>query len=448
MNLNQSKLIATVSIDLTDIPKSFEILEQKIALELKKTKLELLQQSFALFEKSQLKKARYILKDRRPKLFHTTLGEISYSRYRVFDRKLKKNTYLLDDWLGLVGSEKVSSLLKNEIIRLAVDVPFRFVAREIEHWTHNRLSKDVVWSLSQKVGNDRWNEKSSKRVWNRHEALPKPQEVIGDNPPADLICIGLDATYVKRQEKKHRVKTKHDMKVAVLYTGKEKENGDQKLTDKSLVVASPHETLDHFLGRVVTSAIENYGLNQNTKVLLFGDGDAWIRRFREFIPQAHYRLDPWHVFEKIKLHLGVDQIPSDWIKLVYGKPDELIFEIQKHEKALCDDIDKLKANELINYLKNNREGLLPWKIDEETQRKNPELFKWGSGHVESQIELAVCDRHKQNRMSWSKKGLQNLSTLREDKLNQHRKPKFKFTTPPKAFRIDLGALGVLSVFPH
>ncbi len=448
MSINQSKLSVTISIDLFDIPKSFQILEQKISREVQKAKLEILKQSFAAFEAAFIGKEQIAVKDRRVKLFHTVLGEISYARYRVHDHRLKKSFYPLDDWLEVLDGGNVSKSLQEELTRLATDVPYRFVAREIEHWTLNHLSKDAVWNILQKIGKKTWEEKSQRRVWNRHEALPKPSEIVGEELPENILCIGLDGTFVKRQEKAVRIKSKHDVKVAVLYTGKEKKNGDCALTNKHLVVASPNEKLDHFLGRVTATGIEHYGLSQSTTVLLFGDGDVWIRRFKDFIPQAHYRLDPWHVFEKIKFNLGIKEIPQEWIKLVYGKPDQLIQEIKKHSLALCDDSDTIKANELIRYLQNNREGLLPWTIDTEIQKKNPELFRWGSGHVESQIELAVCDRHKQNRMSWSKNGLQNLSTLREDKLNHHKKPKFQYTTPPKPFRINLGALGVLPIYPQ
>lgn len=446
-----SKLRVEISIDVQSLPNSFKDLERKIHSEIQKAKLELLDQAFQAFEACALSKPHIVLKDRREKWFHTILGEIHYPRYRVFDRKEKKTRYPLDEWLGISEQHaNISASLKEELERLAVDVPYRFVAREIQHWTNNKLSKDTVWDVVQSVGATRWEKKNSERRFNRYEALPKKAEIVGEQPPAEILCIGMDGTYVKSQEKKKRLKKKHDVKVAVLYTGKEKQNGDMKLTGRQTVIQARDEKLDQFLGRVVAKAIDHYGLNQETTVLLFGDGDAWIRRFQDYIPQAHYRLDPWHVMEKIKDAFGLEELPKEWIKLIYGKPDALIAEIEELERSLAADpsANQQKIQDLMGYLKNNRQGLLPWRVSKEIQKRHCLLFTWGSGHVESQIEVAVCDRHKQRRMSWSRKGLQNLSTLREDKLNQYQKPKYSCTTPPMPFRIKLGSLGVLPHYPQ
>ena len=438
------------SIDTTNLPDTFEEFEKKIKLKVKEIKQEMLRQGFEAFEAKTLsKKKSYAIKDRRKKDYHTVHGEISYERYRVYDRKNKCYRYPLDEWLGIFDQGTVASGLVQELERLAVDCPYRFVEKEIRHWTGNNLTKDTIWSIIQSVGKKRWEEKTNIRRWNRYDPLPLPNEVHGKEKPVEILCIGMDATYVKRQEHKRRLSKKHDVKVAVMYSGKEKINGDMVLTNKQTVIQARDEKLNEFLGRVVAKAISHYGLNQSTTVLLFGDGDPWIRRFKNYIPQAHYRLDPWHVFEKIKLAFGLEKAPNEWKKLTYGKPDELIFQISQCQASLCNDetTHHSKITDLINYLKNNREGLLPWSVPKELIQKHNLLFTWGSGHVESQIQIAVYDRHKQNRMSWSSRGLQNLSTLREDKLNKYQKPKFTCTSPPKRYKMKLGSLGVLSITP-
>lgn len=450
MDTNQSKLRFEITIDVTELPQSFKEIEQTIQGEVKKAKAELMREAMGVYEKRLLRNPCLVLKDRREKRFYTALGEISYPRYRVYDRKTHNVRYPVDEWLGIFDQGKVSESLRDELVRLAVDVPYRFVAREIQHWTGNDLNKDTIWSELQEIGQKRWQEKDKNRRFNRYEVLPKPSEIVGKKPPAEILCVGMDATYVKSQEKKRRLKTKHDVKVAVLYTGKHKRGGDRSLTDRQTVIQAKGEKLDQFLGRVVAKGIEHYGLNQNTTVLLFGDGDSWIRRFKDYIPQTHYRLDPWHVMEKIKNTFGIKKMPRSWIKMIYGNPDALIAEIRTHQAALVADptTEQSKMEDLIQYLKNNREGLLPWRVDPDLKKRHRELFTWGSGHVESQIEIAVYDRHKQNRMSWSKNGLRNLSTLREDKLNNHQLPKYSCTSAPKSFKINLGSLGVWSNHPQ
>lgn len=452
-NKQSPKTIKTeIVIDISRFPDTFAEMEKDILKQIEKAKQDLLKQIFLSFEEHVLPKPRYVLKDRRSKRFHTIIGEQSYERYRVYDRKTDKIMCPLDEWLGVEGKEKVCGLLRDEIVRLSVDCPYRFVARELKHWTANDLNKDTVWSVTQRAGQKCWEEKNSKRRWRRHEPLPSVDQVTPNEnhvQPSEILCIGLDGTYVKRQEKRVRVRTKHDVKVAVLYTGKKKVHGDMKLTCRTTVIQGRTEKLDDFLGRVTSTAIEQYGLNKNTTTLLFGDGDAWIKRFKDYVPQAHYRLDPWHVYDKILQAFGLEEMPSEWKRLVYGNPDGLIAEIKNLQNSLAADTttNHIKISELITYLENNKDGLKPWSVSKDLQDKHAPLFKWGSGHVESQIQLAVYDRHKLNRMSWSKKGLQNLSTLRENRLNNYQKPKFSCSKQPLPTRIDLGSLGIHVLSP-
>lgn len=446
------KVEIAIDLDMENLP-SFRDLEQELLKKIEKAKEDLLKQILTHGEQALLNRPRYILKDRRTKQFQTILGEMKFRRYRAYDRLDQHVCHPLDDWLGLEEHHKVCGVLKDEIVRLTVDFPFRFAAREIQHWTGVHLTKDATWAISQGTGENCWKKKNQARRWQRHEPLPTQEQITnleGNEPPTEILCIGMDGTYVKRQEKRKRIGPKHDVKVAVLYTGKEKVDGDMTLTDRQTVIQSRSENLDSFLGRVVSKGIEHYGLNEKTTVLLFGDGDVWIRKFKEFVPQAHYRLDPWHVFEKIKQAFNLKELPQEWVRLTYGNPDGLILEIKSLQRALAQDPTTAneKIDELVAYLKNNREGLLPWKVAKDIQEKHRELFTWGSGHVESQIEIAVYDRHKLNRMSWSKKGLHNLSTLREDKLNQYKKPKFSCSQPPIPTRIDLGSLGILISSPN
>lgn len=441
-----------IVIDISRFPDTFAEMEKDVLKKIEEAKQSILKQIFSGYENYTLPKPRYALKDRRAKRFHTIIGEQSYERYRAYDRKSGEIVCPLDQWLGVEGNEKVCGLLKDEIIRLSVDCPFRFVARELKRWTANDLGKDTIWAVTQRVGQKCWKEKNDKRRWKRHEPLPKPEEIHSqqtDVEPSEILCIGIDGTYVKRQEKRVRTRKKHDVKVAVLYTGKKKIHGDMKLQNRTTVIQARSEKLNDFLGRVTAQAIEQYGLNQNTTVLLFGDGDAWIKRFKDYVPQAHYRLDPWHVYEKITLAFGLSEVPSEWKRLVYGNPEGLIAAIKTLQSSLISDptTNHTLISELITYLENNKEGLRPWSVSKDLQQKHSALFTWGSGHVESQIQLAVYDRHKLNRMSWSKRGLQNLSTLRENRLNNHKKPIFTCSKQPLPSRVDLGSLGLHVLTP-
>ncbi|MBL7684698.1 MAG: UPF0236 family protein [Deltaproteobacteria bacterium] len=61
------------------------------------------------------------------------------------------------------------------------------------------------------------------------------------------------------------------------------------------------EDLNTFLDRVTEKAITNYGLHQRAQVVVHGDGNPMIKNYTlRYLPNALYRLDPWHVKKKIR----------------------------------------------------------------------------------------------------------------------------------------------------
>jgi hypothetical protein len=257
-------------------------------------------------------------------------------------------------------------------------------------------------------------------------ALPKAPGT-GEKNPCEAMGIDLDATYCRSWKTKKWVKD-HAVRVAVLYRHKEKIGKNRwKLHDKKVVTSGPGESLRNFLEKVTHVAITHYGLHEKTQVVVHGDGDPWIRRYSEqYFPSALYRLDPWHVFKKLREATGLKKLPKSWIKAVYGHPKQLIGEIKSLRNQFYHDSDDYKKlNDLVNYLQNNQSGLEPSGVSLETKNKHPRLFLRGSGTIERNIDWTVCQRFKLSRMSWSQKGLENLLFLREDYLNGYEKPKYK-----------------------
>ncbi|MBL7685059.1 MAG: UPF0236 family protein [Deltaproteobacteria bacterium] len=251
--------------------------------------------------------------------------------------------------------------------------------------------------------------------------------------------IDLDDTYC-RSWKTKRWEKDIGVRVAVLYRHKEK-IGNKKwlLQDKQVLASCPGEDLNTFLDRVTEKAITHYGLHQRTQVVVHGDGDPMIKNYAlRYLPNALYRLDPWHVKKKIREATGIKQLPEAWQAAIYGKPDQLIAEITALQIQIdTSDPSHSKIKDLIQYLKNNQEGLLPSNVSKEQKEKSPRLYRRGSGTIERNVDWTVNARFKQPRMSWSQKGLENLLHLRQNFLNQNMKPIY-----PNTPGLSLSILGL------
>lgn len=375
-------------------------------------------------------------KERPVKKVATCLGEIRYQRYRVWDRELGGSRYPLDEVLGMKEKERVSQDYKSSVTEQSVQRSYRQSAKEIKRQSFVQRSAMSQWRLVQQTALGKRAEKQQSETiidWKRNLLPDSPR--INDLDPCPALGIDLDDTYCRSWKTKKLLKD-HNVRVAVLYRHKERVSKHRwKLKDKTVVTSGPGESLELFLNRVTQTAITHYGLHDKTLVVIHGDGDPQIRNYAlSHFPKALYRLDPWHVKKKIKEAFGFKQLPDSWYQDIYGKPDALIAKIKEYSKQFADDdSSKEKIDALMQYLQNNRNGLLPSGVSKATKQKYPRLFLRGSGTIERNVGWTVNDRFKLPRMSWSQNGLENLLFLRENYLNTEVKPKYKPQpgTPPE-----------------
>jgi hypothetical protein len=423
------KFNLTIEIEAKNNPKEWNLqaLESEILEQSREASRQLFAEMLGVYEKKVLafRPPHWTLKDINSKKLSTLFGKMDFERYRIWDSKEKRSRYPLDEALGLKKWGKETSSFKNEVIQQVVKRSYRQSSDEILKQTGVALSKMSTWQLIQKESRKQQNKKSPPMRW-RNLALPEPPK-LGTVDPCPAMGIDLDGTYCRSWKTKKWLKD-HEVKVAVLYRHKV-QVGKKRwlLKDKTIIASGPGERLKDFLERVTEQAVVHYGLHDNTKVVVHGDGDPWIRRYAEqYFPSALYRLDPWHIFKKMREKTGLKKLPKSWIEAIYGHPDRLIGELKSFQIQFPKETeDYIKVGELIGYISNNKSGLKPSNVTIETKKKYPRLYRRGSGTIERNIDWTVCQRFKLSRMSWSKKGLDNLLFLRQDYLNGYQKPKYK-----------------------
>lgn len=404
-----------LEIEADEKRESFDEIEKRVKTKVFESGQELIKLILGAYEAawiSQHKSARF--KDRKIGRFKSSLGEFEFDRIKV---KYKgKYFYPIDQWIGLTPYRRETPAFQEIIKNEFIERPFRKGAKRIKETTGVKLKATSGWESFQDIATREKREKSFPALIKN---LPLEKPPLNKNNPCPIICIEQDGTFCRAQP----VPLKdHDVKLAVLYTEKKfvgKKHKRAILQNKTVVTSKRGESIDSFTARVAWIAREVYGVNEDTCVILRGDGDPWILRLKyDYFDKAHYFLDWWHVKKKLRMTFGKE--PAEiMMEHIYDRdPEGLLKFIDENYLSIgCHPKFYDAVESFYNYIENNREGLLPSGIPYEFKKNYPGMFRRGSGVIERNIDLVIGERCKLKRMSWSARGLDNMIFLRENKIN-------------------------------
>lgn len=408
----------SIRVELPEDFGSFQSAEQKIFEATREGGKELLAKVFAGFEDHALARRPFQKKDRRQKTYHTRLGTMRFKRWRAKDVFAKKQVTPLDAWLCLEGRQKMTSGLCDEVVRQCVDKPYRRANADVERITGVKLTAMGTWKFLQRHSMSE-QKKEVPVPEGRKNNLPPCKNGFDD--PCPILGIDPDETYVRPRRKTDK---SHSLKMAVIYTGRKIVNPNSKnkkrreLVNKQVIIGKVDGSAPELFSKVVDRIARDYGAHQQTRVLCHGDGDPWIKQLKNYyLPQTLNRLDPYHVFEKMRQATGAEKNPDDWVKDFFTNPESLIVKVTAFKNELADSEDRGKVEKFVGYLTNNLDGMRPSGVSKEIKERYPNMYRRGSGTIESNVYWAICQRFKMPRMAWSALGLENLRFLRERFLN-------------------------------
>jgi len=424
----------TITVEIPEDFGTFQVMESKILEASRTVARNLLIRVMGDFEDWFCSKKAVSKKDRREKKFETVFGVVPVNRWRVFDVFKKKCVYPLDQWMQLEGWQKVSPNLSTQIVELCTQTPYARATDTVNRETGVKRSSVGNWKLVQAVSLKSQAKEAQEKIpdW-KEKGLPELKQE--QNNPCPILAVDPDATYVRARKKTDK---KHEIKMAVIYTARKrmwkgkKPKGKTKktasgqapkaryvLVNKQVVIPPVNSSADDLFNSTTHKAVMEYGMNHDSRVVCHGDGDPWIKRFKtDYCPQALNRLDPWHVFKKIREATDVEKIPKEWYESFYTNPVSLIGKLRVFKKQLADKKDQERVDQLINYLTNNIEGMKPSGVPKQIKDQYPRMYRRGSGTIESNIFAVIGQRFKAPRMSWSESGLNNLCFLRQQYLNR------------------------------
>ncbi|NDL67784.1 UPF0236 family transposase-like protein [Anaerotalea alkaliphila] len=154
--------------------------------------------------------------------------------------------------------------------------------------------------------------------------------------------------------------------------------------------------------------------------ILNGDGAEWIRGTCD--PEIIYQLDRFHIQREITRKIRHKKAQTQIRGLLdAGKATECLEFIDAYATSIegADMGDSCRARELLSYLKNNEDGLLPYHKRGLKLPAAPEGLEYRNlGTQESNNCSAITLRMKHRKASWSIKGATHLAKILVRKENR------------------------------
>src|SRR5699024_4287971 len=224
----------------------------------------------------------------------------------------------------------------------------------------------------------------------------------------DALFLEVDGIHTPLQ---NHQKDRREVKVGIAHEGWEKRHPGSK--DFELVNKTYDHTLENgesFWETFSRQLYEQYDMNEDTPVIINGDGAPWIREGVAYFPQAIYNYDHYHLKKWIKSALS--NRSKQERRRVYLAADDydpagLSAAVAEAEKAEIDDGKKEAIAELRMFILDNQKALRDYR--ERLQEKGFETdWMRPMGSAESNMNF-FSRRLKKMGYSWSVNGLEAMT---------------------------------------
>lgn len=141
------------------------------------------------------------------------------------------------------------------------------------------------------------------------------------------------------------------------------------------------------------------------------DGAEWVKNICDV--DTVFQLEPFHRNKAIKENIPYPNSITAIHELLDAQEVDRVFEYLEIYKNSLDDEEEIeKADKLITYFRNNREGLIPYiqKGLNLPENKNGLVYR-NMGTMENHVWSVIAKRMKHNHTSWSIKGGNNLAKI-------------------------------------
>lgn len=336
------------------------------------------------------------------KKIRTLLGSIRIARVRLRCQGCGKETYPLDEAIGLEAGDGTTLGVRERALWAAIELSYEKTASFLKKFTGLEVSRQKIYDMAIDEGRriEEWEDRRREEVFGKAKSVEEKPEKI-----PKVLYIQVDATGVNDRSSKEWM----ECKVGASFSRRAKVSKKRFwLMDKKTYASI--EDAGAFGEKFYLDCIRQ-GVMDAEKVYFISDGARWIKNLKNnYFPEAIGVLDIWHLEREFKRVLGEEkqQLVESLKELaLQGKGKEIVKRLIE-ESSNTEDLEATtKIAEATNYVMSN----LDWI------ENIPKVEGYGSGPVEKTVDIAVARRFKKRGMSWYKEFANPLLKLRLLKLN-------------------------------
>jgi len=315
----------------------------------------------------------------------------------------RETIFPLDQALGIRPEERFCPLVQQLAIELATKLSFRETALLLQDSFWVPVSHQEVHRWVTEAGQEREKEERKEvaaaflegQLWNHSE-----REV-------PVLVMEADGVFISLQREREKVV---ELKLGIVHEGwRQEAPGSQRYGLIGKACWGGNISTDEFWDRGMVRVMEKCDPHKIQRLILNGDGEAWIREGQEYLG-AEWHLDRYHVHRAILEGLSHDPERRGKVfkALAAGDLGRLEELLEEAVAATKEPQQRRKAEVLRQYLKANWDGLVDWR-----QRPGPQPEgARGLGAMEGQVRHIAAARMKRRGASWSKRGANNMLQLR------------------------------------
>ena len=313
---------------------------------------------------------------------------------------LQLNYSRSDEQLEISGVGLISMNMAEQMVSSITEMSYRETAEKITEMTGQSISAMGVWNVIQTLG-EKVCEDEQKLV-----EAHKAGQIKGDKE-APVLFEETDGVYIRLQREKQN---KGEIKVGIAYDGW-KETGKNRYALDSKVVVAGFSNSKEFQEYREAAIAETYNLDETEVRIMNADGADWVKNICD--ADTVFQLDPFHRNKAIKENIPYPNSITAIHELLDTQELDRLFEyLEIYKNSLENDDEIEKAERLITYFKNNREGLIPYSEKGLNLPENKDgLIYRNMGTMENHIWSIIAKRMKHKHTSWGIKGGNNLAKI-------------------------------------
>jgi hypothetical protein len=327
------------------------------------------------------KKEGFIRKGKRKRKLKTSLGEMTFSFFRLECRSCKAKFSPFPLFFGIGERVRLSEELLRKLLVMATEVPYKKASDFSRLFTDVPIGAKTVWNKAQEFG-----EKAE-------DSLPKTAE--------SDVGMG-DSTKVKAGNRDTH-KRGLDAHVVIACEKEEKRHGRNSIA----------KTLLAFSVSSGSKEVEKQLKRTKAKLkLMIADGERGMRKlFARIWKDIDLQRCIWHLFYQMGYFLWKDGVKKEdrdgWIQklkdIVYAPKGTPVPTLKKQYRQLCKTLEEKKMKNAANYLM--------YALPDVFTFRNVKKGKWIAQSVIERLMREINRRADIGRR-WTEKGADNLLRLR------------------------------------